>query len=251
MPFASGDKGFSLLEIMVTILIGTGVVMGGAKLFSDMEKNKYEMNSQTDALAVQKIVEAHFITSPKGCETLINKRLNTEFTFKLSPEASTVYGQGTKIADIEITGLRLVDFVPFEPDGLSGIVKVELKTLKRNSKRGARREFPVAVNVVNNIIESCNFNLSRDFNELVNSLCAGAYGYPEGTLCEEVVALLRKAAVEKICQDAYGDPVAKPAKYTTVNGKSYCNLSLVHSGQNCPGKYLIGYAQNGVAVCVD
>lgn len=245
------NSGFSIPELLISVGIATALFVGGVKLFTDTDKNLKDIALTTEDLAIQKIVENHFITSPRGCETLINKPLNTEFTFKVSPQSPTVYGQGTKIGKIEITGLRLIDFSPFEPDGSAGIVKVSLKTHKSNSKKSLRRDFPVAVNVINNIVESCNFNLSKDFNELVNKICAETYNYPDGTTCEEVVNMLRMAAVEKICQDIYGDPVKKPAQFIVNGNRKFCDINRVHSNESCPGKYLQGFTDTGVAICAD
>lgn len=252
MNLFRNERGFTLTEILIGVAIAGVAAIGGASFLANLEKNKAQMSRSTDFLMIEKLIESH-LSSIRGCESLEGVSVTgTEFSFKTDPKSPVTYGKGEIIGGVEITGLVIKSFSPttdFEEGAQSGMAEVELRLLKKGAKE-SWRTIPVAVIVKDNLVQGCNYELTRRFIEIRDELCSKTYALSNNLNCDQVIIHLRNLAVESVCKDVYG---AKSPRYITVgagrNEVKHCDLSKVHAGKLCSGKYLAGFKADGSPDC--
>lgn len=237
-------------------MIGLGIAavaaLGGAKLLGDLEKNKAQMSKASDFLMVEKLIESHLI-SANGCNDLEGAVVDgPDFEFKTDPRSPVVYGKNKKIGDIEITGLKMKSFKPMDEvvDGAqAGLGEVELRLQKKGS-REVVRNIPVSVIVKDDVVQGCDFELTRQFIKIRDDICSRTYALADSLDCDQVIIHLRNLAVEEVCKEVYG---SKTPQYIRIgsglNEIRLCNLALVHAGQSCGSGYIDGFDANGVPSC--
>ena len=234
----NNNSGFSLPEILIGVGIMGAVALGSVQLFKSQNDVKKSVDRHQDIQTIQKLIESKLYTE-EGCQSVKGLSVGSSITLKVG---SSTYSSGEKIGKNQINNFQITEFIPYDESGSSGIAKINL-SIRGEDGKNAIIQLPLAVNMADSSIESCNTSLQKITDDLFQNICGGSFGtLSSGKTCSQVLAELQDVISKSICDDVFGGT-------GQMSGKN-CNLSVAHANKLCgSSSAATGFDGQGKIVC--